>query len=176
MPAPAKPAQSAETQDMLRDLLAFAQKTAADALAYANPGPEVFQPRDAVETMLASLAVAHVRLIHKSAQELLAAPPRTDQTRAKAQLVAMDRMLLGFLRELRLARKRPAETLAASAPAKKDQKPSRQPQDVGTPAQHSAQLSALGPVRTGKAALLSGTASNLFLHPPPTTVQIRQSA
>lgn len=175
MQKPAKPAQSAETQAVLRDLLAFTQKTFADAAAESAPGPEAFQPRDAVETMLAGLAVAHVRLIHKSAQELLAAPLGQDQTRGKSQLVALDRMLLGYLRELRLARKRPAETLAAPAPVKKDEKPTVNTREPAIPGVAAA---ALGPVpaSTGKAALLSGTASSLLLHKAPPAIQMRPSA
>ena len=115
MTAPQAQPTKAATQNLVREILALtAEITGApveDTTAAIDPA--AFQPRDEVETMLAGLAAAHVRLIHRSMNEILAAPPGLDQSRGKAQLVALDRVLFGYLRELRAAGKRPVDSLAA---------------------------------------------------------------
>lgn len=112
------PAQSHETltQDLLSGILAMVEQTESEAKAAEPPAipPSAFQPRDPLESVLAELAAAHVRLILKSVTEVLATPPGAARAKGQAQLVSLDRMLLGFLRELRIARKRPDDTLARS--------------------------------------------------------------
>lgn len=169
MTAPQAQPTKAATQNLVREILALtAEITGApveDTTAAIDPA--AFQPRDEVETMLAGLAVAHVRLIHKSMNEILAAPPGLDQSRGKAQLVALDRVLFGYLRELRTARKRPADSFAAPipqsvpVPGKDKKRPSPEPSPARSIPGLNAAAFGLPPKPAGKSALLSGTASNL---------------
>jgi hypothetical protein len=69
-----------------------------------------FGPRDPVEAMLAGLAVLHAHLIQDSARDLLREQDNRVRSRTKSAIAALDRGMLGFLRELRVARKRPLGT------------------------------------------------------------------
>jgi hypothetical protein len=64
-------------------------------------------PRDPVELMLAGLAVLHAYLIQDAAGDLLRERDDRLRSRTKSQIAAFDRGMFGFLRELRVARKRP---------------------------------------------------------------------
>ncbi len=70
-----------------------------------------FNPRDPVEIMLAGMVVTHIELIRASAREALLDQKDISRGRAKSSIVALARVVLGLLKELRLAQKR---TLAAS--------------------------------------------------------------
>jgi hypothetical protein len=71
---------------------------------------EAHAPRDAMEVMLAGLAVLHAHLIQDSARDLLREQDDRIRSRTKSAIAALDRGMLGFLRELRIARKRPLGT------------------------------------------------------------------
>jgi hypothetical protein len=66
-----------------------------------------FAPRDPVELMFAGMAVLHAHLIEDSARDLFRERDERLKTRAKSSIAALDRGMLGFLRELRVASKRP---------------------------------------------------------------------
>jgi hypothetical protein len=71
---------------------------------------EAHAPRDPVEVMLAGMAVLHAHLILNSARDLLREQDDRLRSKTKSAIAALDRGMLGFLRELRIARKRPLET------------------------------------------------------------------
>lgn len=153
------PAHETLTIDLLSGILAAAQKAESDAKA-GEPPPvpaSVFQPRDALESILADLAAAHARLILKSVTEVLATPPSPARAKSQSHLVALDRALLGFLRELRIARKRPADTLAAPEPkpAPPRQAATARPAQTTRPAMPpAARIRPEGPQPTANAASL----------------------
>jgi hypothetical protein len=66
-----------------------------------------FRPRDSMEFMLAGMVVIHAHLIEDSAND--AFQGEAEARRTKSTVVALDRMMLGFLREFRIAQKRPLE-------------------------------------------------------------------
>jgi hypothetical protein len=68
-----------------------------------------FRPRDPVEIMLAGMTVAHVYLIQDSACDALRDETDVAKARTKSTIVALDRMLFGFLKELRTAQTRSIE-------------------------------------------------------------------
>jgi hypothetical protein len=74
-----------------------------------------FAPRDPVELMFAGMAVLHAHLIEDSARDLFRERDERLKTRAKSSIAALDRGMLGFLRELRVASKRPL-TVAGDMP------------------------------------------------------------
>jgi hypothetical protein len=59
-----------------------------------------------VESMLAAMVIMHVELIQDSARDALGDQTGALKARTKSSIVALDRMLLGFLKELRIAQKR----------------------------------------------------------------------
>jgi len=73
---------------------------------------EGFRPRDPVEIMLAGVAVAHVHLIHDSTCDALSGQTDVLKARTKSTIVALDRVLIGVLKELRTAQARPVENWA----------------------------------------------------------------
>ena len=75
-----------------------------------------FQPRDPVEMLLAGLVVMHARLIQDTARDLVIGQDRVLITRTKSTLAALDRAVLGFLRELRVAKKRKIDDWAETDP------------------------------------------------------------
>jgi hypothetical protein len=66
-----------------------------------------FAPRDPVELMLAGMIVMHAHLIHDSVRDMLRGQDDYVRVRAKSAIVALDRGMIGFLRQLRIAQKRP---------------------------------------------------------------------
>jgi hypothetical protein len=79
-----------------------------------------FEPRDAVEIMLAGMAVTHAHLIQDSARDVTHGLEGMLKARTKSTVVALDRGMVGFLKELRLAQARPVEggaTAEAMVPA-----------------------------------------------------------
>jgi hypothetical protein len=86
-----------------------------------------FRPRDPVEMMLAGMAVTHVHLVYDTARDVLRGQDELLRARSRSTIVALDRGMIGFLRELRIARSRTIEgwtgveqsgTEATEAPAK----------------------------------------------------------
>ena len=76
-----------------------------------------FQPRDPVEIMLAGMVVTHAALVLDTARDAVAEAAGTVKNRTKSLVVSLDRVMLGFLRELRLARTRPMAGEAAARTA-----------------------------------------------------------
>ena len=72
-------------------------------------------PRDGLEMMLATLVVGHHGLILDSIKDVHQTQDERTKIRAKSGIVALDRALLGLLREYRLARARPTAAEAADA-------------------------------------------------------------
>jgi hypothetical protein len=74
-----------------------------------------FEPRDGWEYMLATLAVGHFHLLLDSMHDVFHG--QVDQLKAKTKttIVALDRALLATVKELRLARRRPAARSAEDA-------------------------------------------------------------
>ena len=60
MTAAPQPTEQSLTQDLLREILAIANDPGAVPTP-DDPSPAAFRPRDGVESMLAHLAVVHVR-------------------------------------------------------------------------------------------------------------------
>lgn len=111
IPPPELPAQ-------LRDLVeAIGERpadTAAEGAARSQGVVDAvlgFQPRDPLEIMFAGLAVTHAHLVHDSARDVMRGQEDVLKARTKSTIVALDRGMLGFLKELRIARTR---TLSAS--------------------------------------------------------------
>jgi hypothetical protein len=75
-----------------------------------------FRPRDPVEMMMAGVAVTHVHLIHDAARDALLCRKETLKARTKSTIVALDRGMLRFLKELRDAQKRTLEAEARPEP------------------------------------------------------------
>jgi hypothetical protein len=76
-----------------------------------------FQPRDPVELMFASMIVAHFHLVLHSAHEAFLESPEDLKPTTRAGIVALDRAMIGFVKELRVARIRPAAGADATASA-----------------------------------------------------------
>jgi hypothetical protein len=68
-----------------------------------------FAPRDPVEIMLSGLAVAHYHLILDSMHDAFGEQSKVEVGRTNSRIAGLDRAMTGFLRELRIARKRPLE-------------------------------------------------------------------
>jgi hypothetical protein len=75
--------------------------------------PLGFQPRDGLEYMLSTLVVGHFHLIMDSMRDALVGQMDTMKARTKTTIVALDRSMLGLLKEMRLTRKRPLVTAEA---------------------------------------------------------------
>jgi hypothetical protein len=76
-----------------------------------------FEPRDGLEYMLASMTVGHFHLILDSMRDVFQGQMDSMKARTKTTIVALDRSLLAFVREARLARVRPLEAAAAAPEA-----------------------------------------------------------
>jgi len=77
-----------------------------------------FQPRDAVEMMFAGMVVTHYHLITHTAHEVFAVRRDDPRGPSNSGIVALDRALVGFVKELRTAQIRPVEgAIAAVEPA-----------------------------------------------------------
>jgi hypothetical protein len=111
------------------------------------------QPRDGLEYMLAILAAGHFNLILHSMREVFQDQPDANHARAKSTIVALDRHLLGFVRELRVSRKRPSADPAEEARPKEASQP---PSPTSSPQSHRRIVDRPLPVpmtnQTGKAA------------------------
>jgi hypothetical protein len=80
-----------------------------------------FEPRDGLEYMLASMTVGHFHLILDSMRDVFQGQMDSMKARTKTTIVALDRSLLAFVREARLARVRPLATAtAAPEPARSE--------------------------------------------------------
>ena len=158
--------EAAPFQDQARDIFASIEasqpsRRKPDPIGdIPDLSPAAFAPRDALETMLAHLALAHVRLIVQSANDILAGPSGGAPPKAASQLVALDRVLLGYLRELRIARKRPADILtqgtAEPVPPVEVRAPVPLAATCPRPATPPAAITTAPPNGPGKRALLSG--------------------
>jgi hypothetical protein len=73
-------------------------------MVYSTMG---FQPRDGLEYMLSTMLVGHFNLILDSMHDVFLGQVDTMKARTKATIVALDRSILAFVRELRLAGMRP---------------------------------------------------------------------
>jgi hypothetical protein len=73
------------------------------------------QPRDGLEYMLSTMLVGHYQLILHSMHEMFRGQTESVSARTKSTIVALDRAMLGILKELRVQRKRPLAGLAEIA-------------------------------------------------------------
>ena len=73
-----------------------------------------FEPRDGLEYMLSTLSIGHFYLILDSMRDALRGQMDEIKGRTKTTMVAMDRAMLGMLKEMRVQQQRP---LAAGAQA-----------------------------------------------------------
>ena len=113
----ASPATSVQTdrtviQDMLRDIIrALGERPGEPAAQRDSRARAValsvlaFRPRDPVETLLAGLIVMHAQLLQDAARAASGGDPK-----ARAGVIALGRVLLGFLREMHRAQGRVLET------------------------------------------------------------------
>ena len=92
-----------------------------------------FQPRDPVELMLAGMVVTHVHLVQDSAREALHGQDEALKTRTKSTIVALDRGMIGLLKELRVAQGRTIEYWAGVEQPRMEA--TRAPAQPHTPAQ-----------------------------------------
>lgn len=77
-----------------------------------------FEPRDAVEIMLAGVTVAHFHLILDSTHDALRGQVlHSQKLQTKSGIVALDRRMAGLMKELRDARVRPMDETAAARQA-----------------------------------------------------------
>jgi hypothetical protein len=74
------------------------------------------QPRDAVEVMLAGMAVTHAYLIEDAARDLLRGQDDRLKARTRSAIVALDRGMFGFLKELRQVQASRYEAEATAKP------------------------------------------------------------
>jgi hypothetical protein len=85
-------------------------------MVYSTMG---LDPRDGLEYMLTTMAIGHFNLILDSMFDVFQGQMDTLKARTKTTIVALDRSMLAFVKEMRLARERPvvqsAEELAAEA-------------------------------------------------------------
>jgi hypothetical protein len=120
-------------------------------MVYSTMG---FQPRDGLEYMLATMMVGHFNLILDSMLDVFLGQIDTMKARTKTTIVALDRSMLAFVRELRLAGTRPLAHGAAMAAADRTMagvtdQPAPEPESV-TPA--ATQAAAPMPAETKPAA------------------------
>jgi hypothetical protein len=73
-------------------------------MVYSTMG---FAPRDGLEYMLATMLVGHFNLILDSMHDVFLGQMETMKARTKTTITALDRTMLAFVRELRLAGMRP---------------------------------------------------------------------
>ncbi len=90
-----------------------------------------FEPRDAVEIMLAGLAVMHFHLLLASTHEAFGMLATGPSGRANSGIAALDRAMNGFIKELRIAQKRPVvdavPEVRPGAPVETAAKPATRP-------------------------------------------------
>ena len=89
-----------------------------------------FAPRDPVELMLAGMVVTHAFLIHDAVRDLSRAEDDQLKKRAHSTIVALDRAMIGFLREFRIAGKRPLGQSEVEAPTQVEPTPVTSPAQI----------------------------------------------
>lgn len=110
-----RPADSAEQRDSL-----------TRQLIYSTLG---FEPRDGLEYMIASLVFGHYHAILDSMRDVFQGQMDSVKAKTKSGIVGLDRMMLSYVREMRMVRRRPlalwakdaqrqTEAATASAPAR----------------------------------------------------------
>ena len=130
-----------------------------------------YLPRDPVETMLAGMIAGHLQLSLDATQDLLGCQDIRIKIRIRAQILALDRQMLGFMKELRAAQKRQA---APEAPPVEDRLAALEAQDELTDAQR-LELLDLSRTVIRDARLSSGPAKHRHgSTPPPHLIPERQ--
>jgi hypothetical protein len=107
-------------------------------MVYSTMG---FDPRDGLEYMLTTMTVGHFNLILDSMFDVFQGQMDTMKARTKSTIVALDRSMLAFVKEMRFSRLRsavqwteaPAETTAAEALAEMDVPPAEPAPESSTP-------------------------------------------
>jgi hypothetical protein len=100
-----------------------------------------FASRDSLELMLAGMAVIHAHLIEDAARDLFRERDERLKARAKSALTGLDRVMMSFLREFRIARKRQLPANDAAAPAAEHApEPAVEPVPEPTTAQSAARI------------------------------------
>jgi hypothetical protein len=116
MPQPQQQTFAMVSQTMLQGIVETICDRPGDTVAQRDArsrevvgSVQSFAPRDPVELMLAGMVVMHAHLIHDSVRDLLRGRDDQLNARTKSAIVALDRGMIGFLRQLRIAQKRPLE-------------------------------------------------------------------
>ncbi len=121
--------------DLAQNFLAQATRALCDRPGETRPDAEArtrqmvhtalgFEPRDGAELMLATLIYGQMALILDATHEVFHAETAPQKHRARAGLLALNRALLGTMRELRLQQKRPLAGQDTEQPeSAKDQNP-----------------------------------------------------
>jgi hypothetical protein len=94
-----------------------------------------FQPRDTLEIILASLGIVHFNLILDSAHDVFNGQADTLKARTKSTIVALDRALLGMVKELRVAQTRPVKEAAETPVPEPIEPPAHEPAPPPHPAE-----------------------------------------
>lgn len=117
-----RPITQAASRDMLRDMVEVICDRPGDTQAQHDARSRdvvhsvlAFEPRDPVEMMFAGMVVTHYQLILHSAREAFGERPEDLRARTKSGIVALDRSMVGFVKELRTAQTRPMEGAAEAA-------------------------------------------------------------
>jgi hypothetical protein len=74
------------------------------------------QPRDGLEYMLSTMLVGHFHLILHSMREVFRGQTDIQSTRTKSTIVALDRAMIGMIKEFRVQRTRPLANWTAEVP------------------------------------------------------------
>ncbi len=102
-----------------------------------------FEPRDAVEYMLSTLVFGHFQMILDAMHDVFQGQADAMKAKSRASIVALDRSMIAFVKELRIARRRP---LATEAPqARQASQPSVTPSAAATPSASVAPPASLTP-------------------------------
>jgi hypothetical protein len=74
------------------------------------------QPRDGLEYMLSTMLVGHFHLILHSMREVFRGQTDSQSARTKSTIVALDRAMIGMIKEFRVQRTRPLANWTAEVP------------------------------------------------------------
>jgi hypothetical protein len=74
------------------------------------------QPRDGLEYMLSTMLVGHFHLILHSMREVFRGQTDTQTARTKSTIVALDRAMIGMIKEFRVQRTRPLANWTVEVP------------------------------------------------------------
>ncbi len=74
-----------------------------------------FEPRDAVEYMLSTLVFGHFQMILDAMHDVFQGQADAMKAKSRASIVALDRSMIAFIKELRIVRRRPLATEAPEA-------------------------------------------------------------